>query len=181
MLAFCVALLIGVQATQLISKVAVYRTLPTAPEVSEINEVPPALPPFGVRIAYIGHLEPIPGTESNLQFLIYNGSSSPISCIGYRGVCAKPDIFIREHAESAWKCMNGADEYTIKPGETGSLAVIADDFTELPGETENVTVGYTFWQPGGSPIQSSAEPIVLPSAFRDQVRKAVAERNSYWD
>lgn len=177
---FCMALLIGIQMSVIVSNFSGYLTSPAQLELEVLGEPDrsSAKPTIRIRISYIGLSSSDPDFGSTMRYLIYNGSSETLSCIGYNGICASPDIFIREQYQSAWVCMNGSSLYTIAPGQTAELMVGPYDFIRLPRKSDEVTVGYEFTDPHGRTTQYFAESMRIPSAFRDEIRDHLAETDS---
>ena len=87
--------------------------------------------PVGIRVSYIGLTGP------TLRFLIHNGSTETLSCVGYSGMCASPEIRINGEDAKAWVCMNGSSTYLIEPGETVELAVGPYDFAPFAAQNGN--------------------------------------------
>ena len=174
---FVLALFVGLQATMLAEAISEEFSLP--PEIVVVGSDEKrerAELPKGVRITYDGMFpvnDEVPAPS--LRFLIYNGSSEELTCIGYSGICASPAILVRELDATAWVCMNGSSNYTIKPGESAEMMVSVQDFNLLPGKTENVAVGYKFEFSAGLSDQYLAEPIVLPAKFRKALVKDLNE------
>lgn len=131
--------------------------------------------PKGVRITYDGVFPVIEDEPVALRFLIYNGSPNELTCIGYSGICASPEIQVRGLDASAWVCMRGSSLYTIKPGKTAELKVTVENFDLLPDKSDEVVIGYKFEHPDGPSDLYFAEPIVLPTQFRKAVSKYLKE------
>lgn len=115
--------------------------------------------------------------DEGLRFIIFNGSSENVSCIGYNGRCASPEIRISGRDAAAWVCMNGSSTYTIEPGRSAELIVGAYDFARLPSKAEKITIGYAFAT--GRADKYFAEPIILPSKFHEAVRIDIADGGSF--
>jgi hypothetical protein len=170
---FFLALFLGIQAVMLANCLVANLSLPADADVvvhyRPDGESTLAEPPKGIRILYDGmwtdHETP------TLRFLIYNGSDRELSCVGFRGYCADPQIRLRGLDAKSWECMNGSSLYTIKPGEFAELMVSPSNFQLLPGRTEEVVIGYKFEDPSGSSNQYFAAPLVLPAEFRNAVKK----------
>jgi hypothetical protein len=175
MVAFCVALSIGIKIAAFVPNAAVYLTSPEKIEVSPLGTDGYAKFPAGVLISYLGETSD-EGRGTGMRFLIYNGSAEPISCIGYEGVCVSPEIFISGEAAAEWICLNGSSMYTISPSQTAQLLVEPYEFARLPEKMEIVTIGYTFEHTDGRNTQSLAEPMTLPPAFRNAVSEAIKKR-----
>jgi len=169
-LIFLAALFVGIQTTAFSTDVAAQFSLPAdIPEPGfhlDPDQVPKA--PAGVRVSYIGV------NDSTLRFLIYNGSTETVSCLGYAGLCASPELLINGLDANAWVCMMGSPRYDIKPGDTVEMIVTPEDFASVPGKNDKVVVGY-------KPIREDsqdryfAEPIVIPPAFRNEIRKSLTK------
>lgn len=150
--------------------VAVQLSLPADLPESGFDERTDRIPkaPAGIRISYIGV------KDSTLRFLIYNGSTEKLSCLGYSGICASPELRVNGLDATAWVCMNGSSIYEIQPGETVEMLVSTEDFARIPGKNDKVAVGFKSIDDDAQDI-SFAEPIILPSAFRNEVRKSFAK------
>ena len=173
---FVPALFLGLQAVTLADAFFKQFSLPVEIEVVGSDEkLAPAELPKGIRISYNGAFPRLKEHPPFLRFLIYNGSPKDLTCIGYSGICASPEIRVRELDASAWVCMNGSSIYTIKPGESAELQVSVEDFNLLPGKTDEVVIGYKFEHPDGRSDQYFAEPIVLPVEFRKAISKYLEE------
>lgn len=175
---FFLALFLGIQAVSLAKYLAAKPSLPADADIvvdRSYGESTPAERPEGIRVLYDGIFPSSDHQSPTLRFLIYNGSSREVSCIGYWGICASPEIRLRGLEAKAWVCMNGSSFYTIKPGESAELMVSAADFQLLPGKTEEVVIGYKFKYPDGRSDQYFAAPLVLPAEFRTAVRKYLKE------
>ena len=173
---FALAVFLGLQAVTLANAFAEQFSLPPEIEVVGSNEkLERAERPKGVRITYDGMFPFNEEVPPSLRFLIYNGSPNELTCIGYSGICASPEIRLRGLDASAWVCMNGSSLYTIKPGESAELEVSVEDFNLLPGKTDDVVIGHKFEHPDGRSDQYFAEPIVLPAEFRKAVSKYLKE------
>ena len=114
-----------------------------------------------------------------MRFLIYNGSAEPLGCIGYEGICGSPAILIDGINEKAFYCMNGSSEYFIEPGTTAELEVFPHDVNRVPEKREQMSVGYEFRLTGGETVQHFAEPLTLPTEFREAIREDMKERGGY--
>jgi hypothetical protein len=173
---FVLALLLGLQAVTLANAFFEQFSLPLEIEVVGSDEkLARAELPKGIRISYNGAFPRVKDHPPFLRFLIYNGSPNQLTCIGHSGICASPEIRLRDLDASAWVCMNGSSHYTIKPGESAELTVSVEDFNLLPGKTDEVVIGYKFEHPDGRSDQYFAEPIVLPAEFRKGVIKYLKE------
>lgn len=173
---FVLALFLGLQAATLAN--AIYEQFSLPPEIEVVGsdeKLERAGRPKGVRITYDGMFPFNEEVPPSLRFLIYNGSPNELTCIGYSGICASPEIRVRELDASAWVCMNGSSDYTIKPGDSAELMVTVQDFDLLPTKSELVMIGYKFEHPDGRSHQYFAEPIVLPAKFRKAVSKYLKE------
>ena len=169
---FVLALFLGLQAVTLADAFVEQFSIP--PEIdllSSAEKLARAELPKGIRISYDGMFPRVEDHPPFLRFLIYNGSPNELTCIGYSGICASPEIRVREVDASAWVCMNGSSFYKIKPGETAELTVSVEDFNLLPGKTDDVEIGYKFEHSDGRSDQYFAEPITLPAEFRKAVSK----------
>lgn len=177
---FCLALIIGIQAAILVTSVVTQLTMPVEIQIAEANgrEERFAKTSVGVRIYYIGLTSSTSDFGSTMRFLIVNGSSETIKCIGYSGVCAGPTILIRGHDAGAWVCMNGSSKYSIKPGETAELMISPQDFATLPNRSEKVAIGYEFDHLNGESTQYLAEPMILPTEFRKELKRELDGRRS---
>ena len=173
---FILALCLGLQAVTLANALIEQFSLPPETEVVGADEnLARAELPKGIRISYNGVFPRVKDRPPFLRFLIYNGSPNELTCIGYSGICASPEIRLRDLDASAWVCMNGSSHYTIKPGEAAELEVSVEDFNLLPGKTDEVVIGHKFEHPDGRSDQYFAEPIVLPAEFRKAISKYLKE------
>lgn len=177
--AFCVALLIGVQAAILVSGVLAQVTMPAEIIVADVDRWDESLakPLDGVRIVYSGMTSSKSDFGPTMMFIIVNGSTETIECIGYLGICASPEIFIAGKVERSWVCMMGSSRYSILPGQTAELMVSPQDFATLPDRSSKVVVGYEFNRPNGELIRHLAEPMLLPTEFRKEVKKELVGVN----
>ena len=126
----------------------------------------------GIHISYLG------GKESELRFLIYNGSTEKLLCYGQSGICMGPELRIDGLDDDRWQCMNGFSIYEVRPGDTVEMIAAPYDFPRLPGKNDKVEVG--FRTIGGSDQdQHFAQPIVLPPAFRNEIRKYLSQFDEY--
>lgn len=175
--AFFIALFIGVQIPIFVSDAAGLFMKLSAIEHSDVavREDLLAMPIFGVQISYIGSSLDDPDFGSTMRFLVYNGSQETISCRGYAGKCADPEILIRERDEKAWVCMNGSSVYSIGPGATAELIVSPYNFATIPRRSAEITVGLEVIDADGSTARYFAEPVTLPPAFRSGIRDHFAE------
>jgi hypothetical protein len=178
--AFFIALFIGVQIPVFVSDAAGLFMKLSAIERSDVavSEDMLAKPIYGVRISYIGTSVDDPDFGSTMRFLVYNGSQETISCRGYAGKCADPEILIRGRDEKAWVCMRGSSVYSIGPGATAGLIVSPYNFATIPRRSAEVTVGLEFTEPGVSTARYFAEPVTLPPAFKNEIRDHLAETAS---
>lgn len=160
----------GIQVAAFVTNVTAQFSLPAdIPEPGfndHTDQVPKA--PTGIRISYIGI------NESTLRFLIYNGSTEKVSCLGYSGICASPEIRINGLDANAWVCMNGSSVYEIMPGDTVEMMVSPYDFARVPGKNDKVAIGYKSIQ-DDTQEPHFAEPIVLPPAFRNEIRESFSK------
>ncbi len=172
---FCLALFIGTQAAMLVSNVFAQFMIPAEIHVVDAYDRGElfAKPLDGIRIVYSDVTSRESDFGPTMKFIIVNGSSEAIKCIGYSGVCASPEILIAGKDEKGWVCMNGSSWYSIMPGETAELMVGPHDFAKLPARSTEVVVGYEFERPNGEPIQHLAEPMLLPFEFRKEVKKVL--------
>ncbi len=131
-LIFLLALFVGIQVAAFVTNVTAQFSLPAdipEPGFNEpIDQVAKA--PTGIRISYIGV------NDSTLRFLIYNGSTEKVSCLGYSGICASPELRLNGLDAKAWVCMNGTSIYEILPGDTVEMMVSPYDFARVPGKNE---------------------------------------------
>ena len=95
---FFLTLFLGIQAVALANHLAEQTSLPANADV-EVDglyaDPSQAEPPEGIRILYNGMFAKVGDAPPILRFLIYNGSSRELSCIGYGGICASPEIRVR--------------------------------------------------------------------------------------
>lgn len=169
-LIFLAALFVGIQSTAFSTDVAAQFSLPAdIPEPgSQLDPDQAPKAPAGIRVSYIGV------NDSTLRFLIYNGSTESVSCLGYSGLCASPELLINGLDANAWVCMSGSPTYEIKPGDSVEMIVTPEDFARVPGKSEMVVVGYKPLQLDAQD-QYFAEPIVLPPSFRNSIRKSLTQ------
>lgn len=171
-LIFLSTLFVGIQVAAFVTNVTAQFSLPAdIPEPGfdeHTDQVAKA--PIGIHVSYIGV------NESTLRFLIYNGSTEKLSCRGYSGICASPELHINGLDASAWVCMNGSSVYEIKPGDTVEMMVVPEDFARVPGKNEKVVVGYKSIH-DDMQYPHFAEPIVLPPAFRNEIRESFSKRD----
>jgi hypothetical protein len=171
-LIFLLTLFVGIQTAAFVTDVTAQFSLPAEIPEPGSNErnYRFAKAPAGIRISYIGV------NDSTLRFLIYNGSTEKVSCWGYSGICASPEIRINGLDANAWVCMNGSDNYVILPGDTAEMMVSPDDFARVPGKNEKVMVGYQSIDVERQE-HHFAQPMVLPPAFRNDIRKFLSKRD----
>lgn len=169
-LIFLLALFVGIQLAAFVTNVTAQFSLPAdIPEPGfddHTDQVAKA--PTGIRISYIGL------NESTLRFLIYNGSTEKLSCLGYSGICASPALRINRLDANAWVCMNGSSIYEILPGDTVEMMVSPYDFARVPGKNEKVVVGYKSID-NDTQDHYFAEPIVLPPTFSNEIRESFSK------
>jgi hypothetical protein len=168
-LIFLSALFAGIQAAAFVANVSAQFSLPAdLPEPVPLGTDRRPLAPAEVRVSYIGI------NESTLRFLVYNGSTEKLSCLGYSGICASPELRINGLDASAWVCMNGSDIYEIMPGDTVEMMVGPYDFARVPGRDDEVAVGFKSVD-NDTQVVEFAVPIVIPSAFRNEIRESLSE------
>ena len=76
---------------------------------------------------------------------------------------------ILQFAAKQWICMNESSIYEIKPGDTVEMMVYPEDFARVPGKNDKVVVGFKSIEEDKQD-QYFAKPIVLPPAFRNEIR-----------
>lgn len=172
-LIFLSSLLVGVQVVSFITNMTEQFSLPR--EIPEpgfpIDTLRFPTSPVGVHVSYIGV------EDSTLRFLIYNGSTETLSCIGYSGICSSPVLRIDGLDAKAWMCMNWSSRYEIRPGDTVELMVFAEDFSRLPGKNDKIVVGFKSINKKEQDLYF-AEPIVIPSEFRNEIKKAFVKQDA---
>ncbi len=173
-LIFFVTLFVGIQTAAFVTSVMERFSVPADLAGRGYNDQADgvATAVYGIHISYIGV------KESALRFLIYNGSTERLRCLGYSGICVGPELRINGLDASAWVCLNGSSEYEIKPGEAVEMMVFPYDFALIPGKNEMVEVGFKSID-ANEEDQYFAQPIVLPPAFRNEIRKSLSEFGKY--
>ena len=170
---FLFALFLGIQLaafdTDLAARFSPPADVPEPREYDDVERIPAR--PSGIRVSYVGV------NDSTLRFLVYNGSTEKLSCRGYEGICSSPELLLNGLDASAWVCMNGSSKYEIKPGDTVEMMVAPYDFARVPGKNEKVVVGFKSIDEDDWRDQYFAEPIVLPPAFRNEIRESFSK----WD
>lgn len=140
--------------------------------LDEHSEMAPS--PSGVKVIYLGLDRTNTDRPRRLRFLVYNGLSLPIRYSAHQPDGAFPRLTIagREIPPIA-VCGNGISTYFILPGRSTEMTVSALEFTEVPRANDSITAGFYFLTtlPGRGAMHFS-EPFLLPSEFRDALRRS---------
>ncbi len=146
--------------------------LPEAAPAFDFGKALEATKPQGITVAYTG-MEPRRQDENAyLKFVVYNGTSGPLTYGAQAPEWPFPDVRVNglQPELEGYRCGSGMRPFVIDPGASAEFRVGHYEFEKVPAKRDLVTAGFYLRESHaeyGEAIFS--EPFVLPNGFRQAI------------